>query len=85
MINQTYYRIKSQDLALFKFILEGYDGLATVTTTIAKTNRHTAEIMITTSQDFATDLEEIIDAVKKEFSLDDLRSLDNGLFCSKEA
>lgn len=81
MINKKCFRIKSKDLALFKFILEGYEGLATVTTI----DRHAADIMISTSIDFSTDLDEIINALKKELSLDGFRFLDSGLLSSKEA
>jgi hypothetical protein len=78
MINKKSYRIKSQDLALFKFILEGYEGLATVTTI----DRHAADIIISSSIDFSTDLDELITALIKELSLDSFRLLDNELSVS---
>lgn len=73
MVNSLFdkrcFRIRSQDLALFKFILEGYEGLATVTTI----DRHKADIMISTSAEFTKDLEEIVKAVANEFSLEGFR------------
>lgn len=74
MIVKRCFRIRSQDIALFKFILEGYEGLATVTTI----DRHNADIIISTSIDFSSDLDEIVKAIRIEFSLAGFRLLDNG-------
>jgi len=80
MIHNKCFRIRSKDLALVKFILEGYEGLATVTTI----DRQAADIMISTSIDFSIDLDEIIEAIKKEFSLEGFRLLENEFSSSEE-
>ncbi len=71
-----YYRLEAKDLALFKFILEGYDGLATITTM----DRRAASIRISTTRDFSGELEEIIAAAGQEFSFAGLESLDSTIF-----
>ncbi len=62
---EKYYRLQAKDLALFKFILEGYEGLAMVTTI----DRQAAVIKICSTKDFSGELDEIITAVRDEFSL----------------
>ncbi len=74
-----YYRLQAKDLALFKFILEGYDGLATVTTI----ERRAASIRVSTTRDFACELEEIIAAARKEYPFSGFESLDRTIFESE--
>ncbi len=74
MYIEKYLRLRSQDVALFKFVIEGYEGLATVTTI----ERRAAVIRISVPGESSRQVDEIIAAIIREFCLDGLVSLDSG-------
>ncbi|MFH1079527.1 MAG: DUF4911 domain-containing protein [Pseudomonadota bacterium] len=80
-IIRTYFRIQRKDVALLKFILEGYEGLATVTTV----NPAAAHVQISAPADFSAEVAEIIRAVQKEFSFTGFEAIDREVFGIKEA
>ncbi len=79
-IVERYFRLSSRDLALFKFILEGYDGLATVTTI----DRHAAAVRVSAIGGSAGELDEVIRAVQEEFAFVGFQPLDGDVFESEE-
>ena len=80
-IRDAYFRIGRKDLALFKFLLEGYDGLATVTTVDAQASC----VRVSVTSSCAAEVEEIISAIKEEFTLTELERVDAGAFRIEEA
>ncbi len=58
-----YFILPRKDIALFQFILEGYEGLATVTTL----DPQGATVKVSAMADFSDEVEAIIAAVQKEF------------------
>ena len=59
------FLIKPADISRFQFIIEGYEGLATVTTIDAKKARIAVFIM----PDFSKDIAEIIEFLQDEMGL----------------
>ena len=59
-------RLNRRDIAYVKYILEGYEGLATVTT--IPTCRE-AVVQLSILPDFASDVEGILEALKKEIDI----------------
>lgn len=65
---EKYYRIKRGDISYIKFILEGYEGMAVVTTV----DRYDSIIMMRIVTDFAEDAAGIVDALKDEIYLEEI-------------
>ncbi|MBN2538448.1 MAG: DUF4911 domain-containing protein [Deltaproteobacteria bacterium] len=58
-------RLKRRDIAYVKYILEGYEDLATITTI----DRSESVIRLSILPDFASDVEGILKALKKEIDI----------------
>ncbi len=58
-------RLQRRDIAYVKYILEGYENLATVTTI----DRSESVVRLSIVPDFASDVEGILNALKKEIDI----------------
>ncbi|MBW2545245.1 MAG: DUF4911 domain-containing protein [Deltaproteobacteria bacterium] len=58
-------RLNRRDIAYVKYILEGYEGLATVTTI----DRSKSVVQLSILPDFASDVDGILEALKKEIDI----------------
>ena len=67
MINK-YFILKRKDIALVQFIIEGYEGLATVTTI----DPQTAIIQISIIPDFISDMNAIITDLKNKYKMEEI-------------
>ena len=67
MINK-YFILKRKDIALVQFIIEGYEGLATVTTI----DPQTAIIQISIIPYFISDMNAIIKDLKNKYKMEEI-------------
>ncbi|MCK4534599.1 MAG: DUF4911 domain-containing protein [Syntrophobacterales bacterium] len=58
-------RLNRRDIAYVKYILEGYEGLATVTTI----DRSESVVQLSILPDFASDVDGILEALKREIDI----------------
>lgn len=58
-------KLNRRDIAYVKYILEGYEGLATVTTI----DRIESVVQLSILPDFASDVDGILEALKKEIDI----------------
>ena len=58
-------RLNRRDIAYVKYILEGYEGLATVTTI----DRSKSVVQLSILPDFASDVDGILEALKREIDI----------------
>ena len=58
-------RLNRRDIAYVKYILEGYEGLATVTTI----DRGESVVQLSIVPDFASDVDGILKALKREIDM----------------
>ena len=58
-------RIDRKDIAYLKYILEGYEGLATVTTT----HRGEPAVRLSVAPDFSSDVDGILEALQGEIEM----------------
>jgi hypothetical protein len=65
---KTYFKLKRKDIALVQFIIEGYEGMATVTTI----DPHTAIIQISIIPDFISDMSAIIKDLKNKYKMEEV-------------
>jgi hypothetical protein len=65
---KTYFKLKRKDIALVQFIIEGYEGMATVTTI----DPHTAIIQISIIHDFISDMSAIISDLKNKYKMEEV-------------
>jgi len=64
------FKLKTSDITLVQFILEGYEGLVTVSTIDPKT----AIIQVLIMPDFLADVEGILEDLKSQFMMEDVTS-----------
>lgn len=57
---KKYYKLKRKNIAFIQFIIEGYEGMATITTM----EPQTAIIQVSIMPDFFSEVEEIINELK---------------------
>ncbi len=62
------FKLKTSDITLVQFILEGYEGLVTVSTIDPKT----AIIQVLIMPDFLADVEGILEDLKGQFMMEDV-------------
>ena len=67
MINK-WLKLKPKDIVLVQFIIEGYEGLATVTTI----DPQTAIIQVAIIPDFVSDVMYILDSLKKQLPIEEI-------------
>ncbi len=64
-------KLERRNIAYVKYILEGYEGLATITTV----DRDKSVIQLSILPDFASDVDGILEALKREI---DIYEIDEG-------
>jgi len=67
MINK-WLKLKTKDIVLVQFIIEGYEGIATVTTI----DPQTAIIQVAIMPDFVSDVMCILDSFKKQLPIEEI-------------
>jgi len=67
------FKLKTSDITLVQFILEGYEGLVTVSTI----DRKAAIIQVLIMPDFLADMEGILADLKGQFMMEDVTSEKN--------
>ena len=67
---KKYFKLKRKDIALVQFIIEGYEGMATVTTI----DPHTAIIQISIIPDFISDMSAVIKDLKNKYKMEEMNS-----------
>lgn len=65
---RKYFKIQTSDISLVQFIIEGYEGLATVSTVDSKT----AVIAVLIMPDFALEMASLLEDLKGRFMLEDV-------------
>ena len=65
-----YFRLRREDIAYLKFIIESYDGMAVVRT--KDPNEAIVELMV--APGWEKDLEEVLEGLRKEMTLEPLLS-----------
>ena len=76
MIN-IWLKLKTKDIVLVQFIIEGYEGLATVTTI----DPRTAIIQVAIMPDFVSDVMCILECLKKQLPIEKINYPET-LLCS---
>ena len=69
-MQRKWFKIKASDIALLQFILEGYEGLVTVSTI----DPRDAIIQISIMPDFEEDVESILQNLKERFMIKEIPS-----------
>jgi hypothetical protein len=67
---KKYFKLKRKDIAFVQFIIEGYEGMATVTTI----DPHTAIIQISIIPDFISDMNAVIKDLKNKYKMEEINS-----------
>jgi hypothetical protein len=70
---KKYFKLKRKDIALVQFIIEGYEGMATVTTI----DPHAAIIQISIIPDFLSDMSDLIDYMKNKYKMEEINCPEN--------
>jgi hypothetical protein len=70
---RKWFKLKTNDIALVQFIIEGYEGQATVSTIDPKT----AIIQVLIMPDFLEDIESLLEYLKGRFMMEELSALLN--------
>ena len=65
---KRYYQVNRKDIAVIQFIIEGYEGMATVTTIDSKT----ACLRIAIIEDQLGDFELLVEDLKKTFRISEV-------------
>jgi hypothetical protein len=65
---KKYFKLKRKDIALVQFIIEGYEGMATVTTI----DPHAAMIQVSIIPDFLSDMSDLIDYLKNKYKMEEI-------------
>jgi hypothetical protein len=65
---KKWLKLKTKDIVLVQFIIEGYEGLATVTTI----DNQTAIIQVAIMPDFVSEVMCILESLKKQFALEEI-------------
>ncbi len=68
---EKHFQLQRKDIVLLHFILEGYEGAASVTTL----NPHAGYVTVSTTTGFSACVDEIINAVQREFSFRGFKQL----------
>jgi len=65
-----YFRLRREDIAYFKFIIESYEGMAVVRTK----DRHEAIVELMVAPGWEKDLEEVLEGLREEMMIEPLLS-----------
>jgi hypothetical protein len=68
---KKWFKLKRHDIAPVQFIVEGYEGMATVTTI----DSHAAIIQISIMPDFVQEIAGVMESLKNEYQLEEIKSL----------
>jgi hypothetical protein len=63
-----YFKLKRKDISLIQFIIEGYEGMATVTTI----DPRAAIIQVSIIPDFILEMDEIINDLKDKYRMEEV-------------
>jgi len=66
--HSRYFRVRREDIAYLKFILEAYEGMAVLRTT----DPHEAVVELMVAPGWEKDVEEVIDGLRKEIPIEPL-------------
>lgn len=67
---EKYFKINIRELVLIQFIIEGYEGLATVTTT----DRNKGIIKLSFCSDVINDVNKVIEAMERQYSVREINN-----------
>jgi hypothetical protein len=70
---KKWFKLKTKDIVLVQFIIEGYEGLATVTTI----DHRTAVIQVAIMPDFETEMMEILESLKIQLDIEEVNCPEN--------
>ena len=65
---KKYFKLKCSDIALVQFIVEGYEGMATVTTV----NPHTSIIRMAIMPNFLPEILILLENLKNKYNLEEI-------------
>ena len=65
---KKYFKLKRKNIAVVQFIIEGYEGMATVTTI----DPHAAMIQVSIIPDFLSDMSDLIDYLKNKYKMEEI-------------
>jgi len=65
---KKYFRLKRRDISLIQFIIEGYEGMATVTTI----DPRTSIIQISIIPEFVSEMDEVIGNLKNKYNMEEI-------------
>jgi hypothetical protein len=65
---KKWLKLKTKDIVLVQFIIEGYEGLATVTTI----DQRTAIIQVAIMPDFVSDVMCVLESLKRQFAIEEI-------------
>ena len=68
LVIEQYYKVQRRDVSYIKFILEGYEGLAVVTTV----DRYDSIIKVLIAPDFAEEATGIMNALMDEIDFEEI-------------
>ena len=66
--HSKYFRLRREDIAYFKFIIESYEGMAVVRTK----DPHEAIVELMVAPGWEKDLEEVLEGLRKEMTIEPL-------------
>ncbi|KUG24489.1 hypothetical protein ASZ90_005702 [hydrocarbon metagenome] len=65
---KKYYKLKRKDISIIQFIIEGYEGMATVTTT----DPRAAIIQVSIIPDFLSEIKNVINDLKNKYQMEEI-------------
>lgn len=65
---KKYYKLKRKDISFIQFIIEGYEGMATVTTI----DPHTAVIRVSIVPDFLSEIQNVINDLRNTYEMEEI-------------
>jgi hypothetical protein len=71
--SKQYYRVAGRDISFFRFVLEGYDGLAVLTTLDAPTGH----VVLTVAPGCEEDVAAVISGLKSEIMIEPASAPEN--------
>ncbi len=69
-----YFRVRREDIAYFKFIIESYEGMAVVRTK----DPHEAIVELMVAPGWEKDLDEVLEGLRSEITIESLASSSPG-------
>ena len=70
---KKYFKLKRKDIVLIQFIIEGYEGMATVTTM----DPHMAVIQIAIIPDYVSEMNHIIKSLENNYEIEEMSNFKN--------